>query len=234
VLLIQRMHAAATETSWQPPEDVIRSTMEEVDREMSIYKMAGNVEGETRAKLLLADLFDSLGQGQAVRKLAEGAVIVARAMGYSRLESHALEYIEDATSFQKFQEEMAKRKAMDEDVRTADESDDKVRAIARFTLDSLGLPIDRLPVLERDAESCRQIARERVDFCRHINLVQDLSHTQSPSTCYATDPSRACICEKLGRKSNIRSTDTSTVIKAFKGAYCHSCPERSPKGRPRS
>jgi hypothetical protein len=77
--------------------------------------------------------------------------------------------------------------------------------IARFTLDSLGLPAYRLPVLERDAEACRQIARERVDFCRHVNLVQDLSHTRSPSTCYATDPLRACICEKLGHKSKVRA-----------------------------
>jgi hypothetical protein len=201
---------------------------------MNIYKLAGNVEGETRAKLLLADLSDSLGQGQAAKKLAEGAVVVARAMGYWRLESHALEYIEEATIFQRFQGELAKRKAVDEDVHTADESDEKVRAVARFTLDSLGLPAERLPVLERDADACRQIARERVDFCRHINLVQDLSHTLSPSTCYATDPSRACVCEKLGHKSNVRSTDAPAVISAFKGAYCNGCPERSPKGRPGS
>ena len=99
VLLTQRMHATTTEAAWQPPEDMIRATMEEVDRVMSIYKLAGNVEGETRAKMLLADLFDSLGQPQAAKKLAEGAVVVARAMGYSRLESHALEHIEDATIF---------------------------------------------------------------------------------------------------------------------------------------
>lgn len=234
VLLTQRMHAAAAETAWQPPEDVIRSTMEVVERAMGIYRLAGNVEGETRAKLLLADLFDSLGQPQAAKKLAEGAVVVARAMGYSRLESHAREYIVDATVFQKFQETLAKRKAVDEDVHTADESDDEVRAIARITLDSLGLPSERLPVLERDAESCRQIARERVDFCRYITLVQNLSHTLSPSMCYATDPSRACVCEKLGHKSNIRSTDAGAVISAFKGAYCNGCPHRSPKGRPSS
>jgi hypothetical protein len=232
VLLTQRMHAAAAETAWQPPEDMIRSTMEDVDRASGIFNLAGDMEGETRAKLLLADLFDSLGQGQAAKKLAEAAVVVARAMGYSRLESHALEYIEDATIFQRFQADLIKRRAVDEDVHTADEPDDTVRAIARFTLDSLGLPAERLPVLERDAESCRQIARERVDFCRHINLVQDLSHTVSPATCYATDPSRACTCEKLGYESNIRSTDTAILVLAFKRAYCNGCSERSPKGRP--
>ena len=98
VLLTQRMHATTTEAAWQPPEDMIRATMEEVDRVMSIYKLAGNVEGETRVKMLLADLFDSLGQPQAAKKLAESAWAGPRD-GHWRLESHALEHIEDATIF---------------------------------------------------------------------------------------------------------------------------------------
>jgi Domain of unknown function (DUF4365) len=231
VLLTQRMHAAATETNWQPPEDMIRSTMEEVEYAIRLYKLAGNIEGETRAKLLLADLFDTLGQSQAAKNLAESAVVVARAMGYSRLESHALEYIEEATLFQQFQKSVAQRKAIDEDVHTADEPDDTVRAVARFTLESLGLPLDRLPFLERESEACRQIARERVDFCRHLNLIQDLRHTLSPSTCYAIDPDRACVCEKHGHESRIRHPDATAVISGFKGAYCQGCPDRSPKRR---
>jgi hypothetical protein len=231
LVLTHRMHAAATETAWDPPESVIRVMMEQVERAMEVYRAAGNMEGEMRAKLLLADLFDSLGQDQAAKKLAEGAVVVARAMGYRRLELHALEYIEGKTIIQMFQEELAGRNAVDEDVHTADESDENVRAVARFTLDSLGLPPERLPVLEREAASCRLIARERVDFCRHIGLIQDLRHTAHPGTCYATDPSRACVCEKLGYRSNVESTDAETVISAFKRAYCEGCPARDPKGR---
>lgn len=231
LLMTQRMHATVTGVAWDPPESIIRTMMEEVERAMGIYRLAGNLEGETRSKLLLADFFEASGQDQAAKQLAEGAVLVARAMGYSRLESHAMEYLKEGTIFQKFQAEIANRNAEDEDVHIADESDEKVREIAKFSLASLGLPADRLPVLEREAASLRLIARERVNWCRHINLIQDLRHTQSPSTCYLADPSRACVCEKHHYRSGIESTDPETVIIAFKKAYCEECPDRDPKGR---
>jgi hypothetical protein len=230
-ILTKRMQAAAMESPWEPPQELINSLMQEVERAMRIYQHARNLEGETRSKLLLADLFDACGHEQAAKKLAEGAVGVARAMGYSRLESHAREYTDGRTVLQNFEAALAKRKAVDEDVHIAEECDEAMRSMARFSLASLGLPQERLPVLERDADSLRLIARERVDFCRHIGLIQDLSHTLSPATCYATDPSRACVCEKLGHRSNVESTDAATVIGAFKRAYCEACPERSPKGR---
>jgi hypothetical protein len=93
------------------------------------------------------------------------------------------------------------------------------------------LPAERLPVLEREAASLRLIARERVNCCRHLNLIQDLRHTLSPTTCYRADPSRACVCEKHGYRSGIESTDAETVVIAFKRAYCEECPDRDPKGR---
>jgi hypothetical protein len=230
-ILTKRMQAAALHEPWEPPQGLIGKLMQEVERAMVIYRQAGNLEGETRSKLLLADLFDASGQEQAAKNLAEGAVGVARAMGYSRLESHAREYLDGRTLFQIFQAELAKREAVDEDVRIADETDEAVRRMARFSLASLRLPQDRLPVLEREAASLRLIARERVNFCRHIGLIQDLSHTLSPTTCYATDPSHACVCEKLGHRSNVESTDAATVIGAFKRAYCDSCLKRNPKRR---
>ena len=231
-ILTKRMQAAASQATWQPPQDHIRTLMEEAERATAIYRQAGNLEGETRSKLLLADLFDALGQNRAAKKLAEGAVGVARAMGYARLESHAREYLDDRTIFQNFQQTLANRNAVDEDIHIANESDEAVESMARFSMASLGLPQDRLPVLIREAASLRTIARERVDFCRHIGLIQDLKHTWHPVTCYATEPSRACVCEKLGHKSKVESTDAATVITAFKGAYCNSCPHRFPKGRP--
>jgi hypothetical protein len=78
------------------------------------------------------------------------------------------------------------------------------------------------------------IARERMGFCRHIGLIQDLRHTAHPATRYVTDPSRACVCEKLGYRSNVESTDAATVIVAFKRTYCDGCPDRDPKGRQRA
>lgn len=126
---------------------------------------------------------------------------------------------------------MAKRRTEDEDVHIADESDEAMRSVARYALTALRLPAERLPIMEREANSLRLIARERVDWCRYINLIQDLRHTLSADTCYRMDPQRSCVCEKHGYRSNIENPDPCTVINAFKWAYCNDCPDRQPKGR---
>jgi hypothetical protein len=111
----------------------------------------------------------------------------------------------------------------------ANDSDEKLRRLARLTLTAMQLPEDRLPVLERDSHSLRQIARERLGWCRHIDLLQDLSHTLHRSTCYVTDPPRSCFCKLHGHKSYIQHPEAEVVIQAFKRAYCDGCPDHSPK-----
>jgi hypothetical protein len=203
--------------------------MEEAEHAGDINKLAGNVEGETRCKLLLADLFDCLGQTEAAKGLADGALGVARAMGYARLEAHAMDYLQNTTIIQKFKNRLAARNAVDEDIHVANESDEKVTSVAKPKLASLQLPAERLPVLVREAASLRRIALERVEFCRHIELIHDQNHAQRRSTCYYTDPSRACFCEKHGYRSAIEDSDADILIRAFKQAHCASCSDRNPK-----
>jgi hypothetical protein len=105
-----------------------------------------------------------------------------------------------------------------------------LRQYAEDMLELTGLPDDRLDVLTREVASFRDIARERVVWCRHIQLIQDSDHTRSPVTYYAYDPQRYCYCEKYRFASKIGSTDWRVLIQTFKSNYCSDCTERSPKG----
>jgi len=96
-------------------------------------------------------------------------------------------------------------------------------------MEASSLPADRFPVVERDCHSLRDVARERVNWCRFINVVQDLGHLRSPHTMFLSDPTRYCICEYYGHRSAIGSPDWKTVIRAFKDAYCVGCESRNPK-----
>jgi len=98
VLQMQRLNALADGTTWDPSEATLRGLMGEAEQAIQIYRRAGNVEGESRAKLLLADLFDLTGQEQAAKALAEGVLPAAQAMNYGRLEEHAREYIAGQTA----------------------------------------------------------------------------------------------------------------------------------------
>ena len=164
------------------------------------------------------------GNEPAAKKLAEGAIVVAQAMGYERLELHAREHMEGRSIIRQFQEKLAELSEEDEDVHLADESDEMLRDMARHTMASLELSSDRLPVLEGECLALRMIAQERVGWCRYIQMIQDLTHTKHPATHYHTDPQRRCVCEKHGYESKIESTDAHGVIEAFKQTYCTNAP----------
>jgi hypothetical protein len=231
LLSSHRMEAFVTGAAWDPPVALCNTLRDEVERAIEVFRRADNLEGQTRAKLLLADLSYLAGNRKAADALAQEALGIALAMGYPRLESHAREYTDGPTNFERFQATISERLAQDEDVVRANDTDQRLLALARHTLEVMQLPEDRLPVLTRDAHSLRLIARERLQWCRHVNLKQDLTHTAIPETAYLTDPERFCVCEKHGYEASIRHPDPQTVINAFKRAYCDECSDRSPKDR---
>lgn len=104
--------------------------------------------------------------------------------------------------------------------------DDVIERFARKLIDASKLPEERLDIVVRDFHARRTITAEQLGWCKHIELLQDLRHTQSPETHYARDPEQVCTCEKFGHRSAFPHSDVSTVIAAFKAAYCASCPAR--------
>ncbi len=229
VTQMQRFHALANSANWEPQEQLLHALMNEADRARLICTQAGSVEGEARAKLLLADLYEILGQVEAAKGLAEGVLVVAIAMNYQRLESHARDHITGQTMVRQFEAKVIERQLQDEDKILANEPDENIRRLARFYLNSRNLPDSRLPFIERESFSLRTVAQERVNWCRHIQLLQDRRHEQSPFTHYQTDPPRVCHCELHRYESAIAIPDPGTVIAAFKQAYCTGCSERNPK-----
>ena len=117
----------------------------------------------------------------------------------------------------------------DPDVREAGFSDEEMVRLAEDVLVASDIPRDRLAVVTREVMSFRDIARERVGWCRHIQLIQDLGHTRSPVTYYAYDPERRCYCEEFGITSKIGNADWRVLIEIFKKNYCTGCHARSPK-----
>jgi hypothetical protein len=223
-----RMLKAGSGAKWEP-KAIFGQLAGQAEQAMEIFRRAGSLEGETRAKLLLADFRYLSCDEKSARALAEEALVVAQAWCYSKHESHAREYAEGPTHLEQFLAEMAARRSQDEDVLLANEPDETLRRYAMHSLESMHLPADRLAVVEREWQSLRLIARERVSWCRHINLMQDKRHTLRPESCYLRDPERFCICEWHNYKANIRHTDPKVVIDAFKRAYCERCADRTPK-----
>ncbi len=211
------------------PADALRAMMEEATQTLEIFKQAGQLEGELRAQLTLADLFLLGKQPDAAKRLASSVLPKAQAMDYITLQTRAMEHLSGETPFQMSEKVILESATVDMDEKLAHNTDEELLNFARSCLQALDLPQERLPVVERDIHSMRTMASERLNWCKHIEITQDLRHTAHPATCYLSDPERFGHCLKHQFKSVVGHTDTDTVVSAFKNTYCENCQDREAK-----
>ncbi len=210
-------------------EEIILPPMNDVEQAMKIYAQAGQFEGELRANILLADLLMLAGKEREAQEMAQGILPKAQAMNYAGLQERAQHIISGKTLWTVREAADADAATKDMDFSLAEYSPKALSKAARDSHKALDLPINRLSVIEREFQSMQDIARERLQWCRYIELIQDLRHTDHPSTYYQTDPERFCICLMHKYQSVIGSTDWRSLVSAFKQAYCSVCPDRDPK-----
>jgi hypothetical protein len=84
--------------------------------------------------------------------------------------------------------------------------------VARQLLQFVDLPPARLDVIVELLRSFRQISRERVDWCRHLQILEDLTMTRDPSTAYREVPTRKCSCAKFSYVTKNASVDAAALI----------------------
>jgi hypothetical protein len=209
-------------------EEFIQNNIDNAQFALETFSQAGNLEGELRAKMLLADLYDLIGREADAQEIARDVLPKAKAMNYAALIGRAEDHL-SGRSLQSKLAESTRPKAENEKVTNwVQTGDEELRQLSSQMLKILGLPMKRLPVMEREYESCRDIAREQLKWCRHIDLIQDLRHTLDPSTHFRSDPTRFCICNLHGYRSRLGNPDWRAVIPAFKTTYCEGCPDKSP------
>jgi hypothetical protein len=234
LLLQMQLNAISNEQPFSPPPEMFAGLISEAEAACDVYAAAGAFEGELRAKLLIADLLEFAGRTDEARALACEVIPQAQAMDYVHLTDRAQGHASGQTIAKDFERLYRERLAKDDTLALAEESDDKMRELARASIESHAIPLDRLPVVEREWLSLRDIAREQVNWCEQLEMTQDLRHTLSRSTLYVRDPARRCLCKKHGHESQIADPDWQTIIRAFKQVYCDGCPDRSPKEQPTS
>jgi hypothetical protein len=210
-------------------EEFIQNNIGNAQLALETFSLAGNLEGELRARMLLADLYDLIGREAEAQEIARDVLPKAKAMNYAALIGRAEDHL-SGRSLQNKLADSARPKAENEKVTNRVQTgDQELRQLASQMLKILDLPVERLPVMEREYESYRDIAREQLNWCRHIELIQDLRHTLDPSTHFRSDPTRLCVCKLHGYRSTLGNPDWRAVILAFKTTYCEGCrPDKSP------
>lgn len=169
------------------------------------------------------------GRKDEAREIARPILAAARALKQPDLERIAAPHCTEEGLLDTLVGSLKDRLGGDQDQRLSETSDDELRLEASDGLVTLHLPEDRFPNLLDDYEAIRAAARERVRWCRHLELLQNLRHMARLVTFYASRPDRVVTCKKLGHQSKFPSPDWPAVLQAFKTTYCEGCPDRDPK-----
>jgi hypothetical protein len=193
------------------------------------FAAAGNIEGEMRAKIAAADLYEIVDDVAGAKAIAGEVRPIAEALGLAEVLRLAEQHLTGTTLLQTTESEMRKNRQEDRDLHWAAMSEADIDYYAERSLAASQLPADRLPMVRKDVEGMKLIANERLHWCRHIEQWQLLIHTWHPSTAYAAPTEWTGKCLKHGYESLQGSTDMQSVIARFKKSYCEGCPDRDPK-----
>jgi len=191
-----------------PPKttELVWSLIGHAEEAAQLFGRFGALEDQMSAILLTADMKAFLGDSDGARTVAENVVGTAEVLGLERLVAWAKEHIDGEWEMERSRKALSDLMETDNDVLAASATDDDLPREAAAMMEVYQLPRERMPVVVREFESIRMVSRERLDWCRHMGVVQDLNHTKSRETFYATDPDRKCRCEMHGYQSAFGST----------------------------
>jgi hypothetical protein len=204
----------------------------DIRRAIECYRVAGHLEWELHAKLLLADVSHLIGDIMCAAETATEVLPVAEAYQFDAMVGKARAHIDGDPIYQHLRRKHLDRREEDRDFREAGYTDEYLQSCAADAIEALGFSEDALPAFTRAVTSWRDVARERLHWCRHIQLLEVTC--ESDANNHVRDPLRKCHCDKLGLSSRILLTDWSPLISSFKQIHCLQCPERSPKITPTS
>jgi hypothetical protein len=201
----------------------------ELDEAAKLNAVNGSIEGKLQLQELQGDFLEVQGQRDAAKALASETYAEALAMGFGPIADHAKRLLENDSLLFRWKEHFELLKAEDQDLQHANQSDEELNRVARQFLQSVESPPARLDVIVSLLRSLRQISSERVDWCRHLQILEDLAVNSDPRTAYSELPTRKCFCAKFSYVTENASADAGAVITEFKQAFCESCAARDPK-----
>jgi len=209
-----------------PSEQALAAGLDQLRHAENYFRAAGSDEGVVRAILLQADWMVTCGRPADAIEGVRSVEALASGIGSERHIQRIAEHLAGETEHHQLLNAVSN--PPDEVASLAARTDTELRDMAVLSLDSLGLPRERLPVLERECFFWRAISQEKMTWCRHLELIQDLRHEQSPLTHFRTDPNRMCLCSLHKYQSVIPTPDWSVLISSFKSSRCMGCKDRLP------
>jgi hypothetical protein len=200
-----------------------------LDEAARLNVVNGSVEGRLQLDELKAEFLELQGDLEAAKATALTMHPIASAMGFGPTAQTAKDLIDGDTLLARFKRKYSEDAAADKDVELASNSDEQLARLAGHFYGTLETPVARYEVVLEHLRIIRQMAQERVNCCRYLVMLEDLSKSTIKETAFSELPSRKCQCTKFGYTTVHESLNATSVIVEFKQSYCGTCLDRSPK-----
>lgn len=210
------------------------SILDSCDKAQQIYKQADMLEGQVKTQLIMAQTFEVMGQSESAKNLAQGVLNKAVYLGYKRHMETARELISGNTYFSgttQDMQNMAQEQHRNEYDTSILETEEDIQDYANFMMQTFKIPEERRNNVLIEVFCTRDIFKEKSQWCRHLMIEQDLTHTFSPLTHYAEDPNRRIMCLEFKYVLDKLSPKWTEQIEEFKELYCSVCTSKEPQNR---
>jgi hypothetical protein len=221
------MHMSFAEAKYVIPTDEFERILGEIQSLHGIYQQADDTEGAVRALMLLANWYDINDKEQETIVTAREVLQISRALGYTRHIAPAEEHINGKTIYRQTVSELHEDKDGSIE-RWAEKTDEDLLAFARIYQAVHFLPDDRIANVVSSMMGTRSMCSERLTWCQHFELHEDLTHLDSQVTRYAKPRDWTGFCS-LYRHRTRTELPVVAAIDKFKTIFCSTCDRRSPK-----
>lgn len=228
-LFEERLNAIVDEKESAVSPAIRASVQRMLDEAAKLNATNGSLEGRLQLAEHQADFLEIQGDREGAKALAARTYPEAAALGFGPTAEKAKRLLDDDTLLLRWERSYKILNAEDDDFHKANKSDEELSQISTHMLRSVESPPARREVIEAHLRSFRQISRERMDWCRHLQILEDLEAAGDPRTAYSELLTRKCFCDKFEYLTKVASTDAMAVIADFKQIFCRSCPARDPK-----
>ena len=172
-------------------------------------------------KASLADFYEMIGDRDKAIVISKEILPIADALQYGDIIQGAKDCLEDRSIIAESFRGARARESEDRDIRLANETDENLRQVAEFNARISDLGPERIPVIERMWHVSRRAAQERLQWCRHVKIIQHEEQEALKGIC----------CVKFGYGLTIVSPLIDPAILQFRIRHCYSCWHRDPKER---